>query len=56
MLTLEQIKKRLETANIRALAKATGVHANTLYAINSDRSTSYEVVKKLSDYFELVEK
>lgn len=56
MLTLEQIKLRLKTANIQALALAAGVHSNTLYSIKAGRSPSYEVVKKLSDYFEKVEK
>lgn len=56
MLTLEQIRLRLRTANIQALAAAAGIHPNTLYSINAGRSPSYEVVKKLSDYFEKVEK
>lgn len=51
MLTLEQISKRLETANIRALAREIGVHPNTIYGMQKGRNVSYEVVKKLSDYF-----
>src|SRR5699024_10846618 len=56
MLTLEQIKIRIKTANIQALALAAGAHPNTLYSINAGRSPSYKVVKKLSDYFEKLKK
>lgn len=56
MLTLEQIKIRLETSNIKAVAVAAGVHPNTVYGITYGKSPSYAVVKKLSDYFEGIEK
>lgn len=56
MLTLEQITKRLETANIRAVAREIGVHPNTIYGMQKGRNVSYEVVKRLSDYFMSVER
>lgn len=50
MLTIEQIKEKLKDRNISAVAKALGVHQNTLYRL--DEKTSYKVVKALSDYLE----
>lgn len=51
MLTLDQIRKRLQIVNISALAKKCDVHQNTLHSIKNGGTTSYEIVKKLSDYF-----
>lgn len=51
MLTLEQIRKRLEPMNLALVAKACGIHYNTLYRLaKTDANVSYETVKKLSDY------
>lgn len=55
MLTLDQIKKRLEYANIQELSKNAGVHPNTLYSIRNGRIPSYATVKKVSDYFIAIE-
>ena len=54
MLTLKDIQERLWDRRIGLVAEATGVNRKTLWAIASGRTTnpSYEVVKKLSDYFE----
>jgi len=53
MLTVEQIKKRLEHSNLKAVATATGVHFNTVYRFVKDGSQpSYKTVKALSDYLE----
>lgn len=56
MLTLEKIKQRLQAINVQAVSRAAGVHPNTVYGILAGRSPNYETVKKLSDYFEAVEK
>lgn len=53
MLTLEQIKERLQHSNLRAVAQATGLHYNTLYKLMNTTSTpSYSTVKALSDYLQ----
>jgi transcriptional regulator with XRE-family HTH domain len=53
MLTIEQIKKRLEHSNLKAVAAATGVHFNTVYRlVNGGSEPSYKTVKLLSDYLE----
>jgi len=56
MLTLEQIKKRLEHSNLKAVAVAAGIHFNTLYNLmNKDSDPSYSTVKALSEYLESLE-
>lgn len=54
MLDLEQVKKALEHANLKAVSQAAGVSYPTLAKVmreNGD-NTSYLTVKKLSDYLE----
>jgi predicted transcriptional regulator len=52
MLTLEQIKQKLEDANLKRVAEKAGVHYNSLYGLMRGRNPSYDTVKKLSDYLE----
>jgi hypothetical protein len=51
MMTVEQIKKRLEDANLKRVAENAGVHPATVYRFMQDDSKPlYETVKALSDY------
>lgn len=54
MLDLEQIKKALEHANLKAVAQAANVSYPTLAKVirEDGENTSYQTVKKLSDYLE----
>ena len=53
MMTVEQIRKRLEDANLKRVAENAGVHPATLYRLmNEDSKPLYETVKALSDYLE----
>lgn len=54
MLTVEQIKKRLQDANLKRVAENAGVHPATVYRfMQEDSKPLYETVKALSDYLEL---
>lgn len=51
MMTVEQIRKRLEDANLKRVAENAGVHPATVYRLmNEDSKPLYETVKALSDY------
>jgi len=52
MLTIEQIRKRMQDRNIKAVAEAIGVHQQSLYRIMAGSEPSYRVLKLLSDYLE----
>lgn len=53
MLNVEQIRKRLEHSNLKAVAEAIGIHYNTLYRLmKTDADPSYSTVKTVSDYLE----
>ena len=53
MLTLEQIRERLQHSNLRAVAQASGIHYNTLYKLMSKEcDPAYSTVKALSDYLQ----
>lgn len=54
MLTLEQIRQRLQDRRPGMVAQATGLHINTVMNVRDkpNRNCSYNVVKALSDYFE----
>ena len=53
MLTLEQIRDKLQDRRLGMIVKATGVHYNTLRDIrdNLDANPTYKVIKLLNDYF-----
>jgi N-acetylmuramic acid 6-phosphate (MurNAc-6-P) etherase len=53
MLTLEQIRAKLQDRRLNLISKATGIHANTLREVrdNSQANPTYKVIKLLNDYF-----
>ena len=54
MLTVEQIKKRLQDANLKRVAENAGIHPATVYRfMQEDSKPLYETVKSLSDYLEV---
>lgn len=53
MLTVEQIRERLQHSNLKAVSEAVGIHYNTLYRLmNTDADPSYKTVKTVSDYLQ----
>ena len=53
MMTIEQIKVRLEDANLKRVAENAGVHPAMIYRFMQQQSQPlYETVKALSDYLE----
>lgn len=51
MMTIEQIKQRLEDANLKRVAENAGIHPATVYRFMQEESQPlYETVKSLSDY------
>lgn len=54
MLTLEQIKDRLQHSNLRAVSQASGVNYHTLVKLMNEegRDPAYSTVKALSDYLQ----
>ncbi len=52
MLTLEEIRTRLEVINIMKLSERIGVHPNTLYRIVNGGSCNSTTQEKLSNHFE----
>lgn len=52
MLTLDEIKARLEFANLAKVSRDSGVNYATLYRLANGSEPSYSVVKTLSDYLE----
>lgn len=54
MLTLEQIKDLLQDRRPAVVAKATGVHVNTVLSIrdSDDPNPTYKVYAALSNYFD----
>lgn len=52
MLTLEQIRNKLQDRRLGLIVKATGIHYNTLREVrdNADANPTYKVVKLLNDY------
>jgi len=54
MLTLDEIRRRLQDRRPGRVAEACGLHINTILAIrdNKDANPTYRVIKALSDYLE----
>lgn len=54
MLTLEQVREALQDRVLLTVSKKTDLSYDTVWRIanNRDKSVSYEVVKRLSDYLE----
>jgi len=56
MLTVEQIRARLEVANIQRVAARAVVHPSVIYRLmQGDTIPSYDTVKKLSDFYQKIE-
>jgi ribosomal protein L10 len=53
MLTLDQIRDKLQDRRLGLIVKATGLHYNTLREVrdNLEANPTYKVVKLLNDYF-----
>ena len=53
LLTIEQIKHKLQDRRLEVVALATGLHYNTLRYIRDTKQTNvqYATLQKLSDYF-----
>jgi|VirMetMinimDraft_7_1064189.scaffolds.fasta_scaffold200025_2 transcriptional regulator with XRE-family HTH domain len=53
MLTIEQIRELMHDRSVPIVAELAGVHYNTLLNIKNgvNKNPSYEVIKKLSEYF-----
>lgn len=58
MLTLEQVREALQDRVLLTISKKTDLSYDTVWRIanNRDKSVSYEVVKRLSDYLETADK
>lgn len=53
MLTVEEIRAKLEDRHIKKVAQKSGVHYNVIYRLMSGQSNpSYETLKKLTEYLE----
>jgi transcriptional regulator with XRE-family HTH domain len=54
MLTIDQIFDLLQDRAVPVVAERTGIHYNTVLNIKNgtNKNPSYEVIKKLSDYFQ----
>jgi len=54
MLTIEQIYELLQDRAVPVVAERTDIHYNTVLNIKNgtNKNPSYEVIKKLSDYFQ----
>ena len=53
MLTLDQIRDKLQDHRLGLIVKATGLHYNTLREVrdNLEANPTYKVIKLLNDYF-----
>lgn len=52
MLTLCEVRTRLEIINLKALSDKINVHQNTLYRIVNGGSCNAETLEKISNYLE----
>lgn len=54
MLTIENIRQKLQDRNLEAVAKATGISRQTLSSIKNGKAKmpSYQTIKTISDYLE----
>lgn len=57
MMTLESIREALRDRRVSMVAKATGLHYNTVRDVrdNPEANPTYKVLKALSDYLEVKE-
>jgi transcriptional regulator with XRE-family HTH domain len=54
MLTIERLRELMQDRAVPVVAERTGIHYNTVLNIKNgtNKNPSYEVIKKLSDYFQ----
>jgi len=54
MLTIEEIREKLQDKNLEAVARRTGLSRQTLSNIRNDKviAPSYKTIKIISDYLE----
>lgn len=52
MLSPEEIKIKLTDMNLKAIARKTGLHYNTVYNFSRGKDCRGSVIEKLSNYFE----
>lgn len=52
MMTIEQIRERLKFMNLKKVSEGANIHSNTLYRVAKDKTPSYEVLIKLSEFLE----
>lgn len=57
MMTLESVREALRDRRVSMVAKATGLHYNTVRDVrdNPEANPTYKVLKALSDYLEVKE-
>lgn len=57
MLTLDEVREKLKPLKINAVAEEVGLHPNAVYRLmNEQTKPSYDTVKRLSDYLEVLYK
>lgn len=51
---INEIREKLRDRNLRHVARAIGIHENSLYRLvkNEDANPSYETVRKIVNYLE----
>jgi predicted transcriptional regulator len=52
MLTLEEIKKRLQDRNLSEISRKTGISYMTIWKVSKGSGASYATVLTLSEYLE----
>lgn len=53
MLTVEEIKQKLEDRNVQVVARKTGIHFNTIHRLqHGSTRPSYATLERLSEYLE----
>lgn len=53
MLTLDEIRQRMQDRRVRRVAAAIGVHHQTIYNVmEPNANPSHDTLKKLSDYLQ----
>jgi len=56
MLSPEEIKIKLTDMNLKAVARRSGLHYNTVYNFSRGKDCRGSVIEKLSNYFESKQK
>ena len=56
MLTIQEIRNRLSVANLTKVAKLCGISRSALINMKQGKDVSYRTVKKVSDFYENLDK